>query len=306
MDIKVLVIINPASGKGNILEKTEEIKQNLIKQNMEPDIYFTKKEENAKKIIEEHKEDKDLILICGGDGTLNEAVEAIMEDEELQNISVSFIPLGTTNDFARSLNIPIKDISITSKLLETKAKRVDIGKFNESKSFCYVAAFGLITDVPYTTNIEKKHKYGKWAYYLEALKRLKKIPTYRIKLRYDGKHIEDDFIYGGITNSESIGGFKWFEKGEILLDDGEFEGIFIRKPKNIFGYIKILSSFLRKEYSENEYIFSTRAKEYEIQSEENLSWTIDGEFAGSFNNVIINNQKRAIEFAVYEEEENRK
>ena len=134
MDIKVLVIINPASGKGNILEKTEEIKQNLIKQNMEPDIYFTKKEENAKKIIEEHKEDKDLILICGGDGTLNEAVEAIMEDEELQNISVSFIPLGTTNDFARSLNIPIKDISITSKLLETSSLQKYIKELSERTS----------------------------------------------------------------------------------------------------------------------------------------------------------------------------
>ena len=302
MEIKVLVIINPASGKGDILEKTEEIKQNLIKQNMEPDIYFTKKEENAKKIIEEHKEDKDLILICGGDGTLNEAVDAIMSDGNLQNISVSFVPLGTTNDFARSLSIPIKDINVTSKLLETKAKRTDIGKFNENKFFCYVAAFGLITDVSYTTYIEKKHKYGRLAYYLEALKRLKKIPTYRIKLKYDEKHIEDEFIYGGITNSESIAGFKWFERGEILLDDGEFEGIFIRKPKNIFGYIKILSSFIRKEYSENEYILSTRAKKYEIQSEENIAWTIDGEFAGDFKDVTINNEKRAIEFAVYEEE----
>ena len=302
MEIKVLVIINPASGKGDILEKTEEIKQNLIKQNMEPDIYFTKKEENAKKIIEEHKEDKDLILICGGDGTLNEAVDAIMSDGNLQNISVSFVPLGTTNDFARSLSIPIKDINVTSKLLETKAKRTDIGKFNENKFFCYVAAFGLITDVSYTTDIEKKHKYGRLAYYLEALKRLKKIPTYRIKLKYDEKHIKDEFIYGGITNSESIAGFKWFERGEILLDDGEFEGIFIRKPKNIFGYIKILSSFIRKEYSENEYILSTRAKKYEIQSEENIAWTIDGEFAGDFKDMTINNEKRAIEFAVYEEE----
>ena len=295
MSIKVLTIINPSSGRGDILEKEEEIKKNMQELGLEVDVKHTTKEYNAKNIIEDYDKEKDLILICGGDGTLNEAVTAIMEKGE-QDISLTFVPLGTTNDYAKSLDIPAKNISITKNLLKTRARRVDIGSFNKDKYFCYVAAFGVITDVAYKTTPKAKNKYGRLAYYINAIKELRKIPTYKLKLRYDDKHIEDEFIYGGISNSESIAGFKWFEKGEIQLDDGKFEGIFIRKPKSI------LSSFFRKEYSENEYILFTEASHLEIISEKKMAWTIDGEFAGETNNVIIDNHKKVIEFAIYESE----
>lgn len=297
MNIKVLTIINPTSGKGNILEKVDEIKKNIEEQKMETDIRFTKKDYNAKKIIENYEYEKDLILVCGGDGTLNEAVTAIME-QKLDEVSLSFIPLGTTNDLARTLDIPIKDISITKKLLKSKAKRIDIGNFNNKRYFCYVAAFGVITDVSYITSQKSKHKYGRLAYYINAMKELVNIPAYKIKLKYDDKRIEDEFIYGGITNSESIAGFKWFEKGEIQLDDGNFEGIFIRKPKSILGYFKILNSFLKKDYTNNEYILFTQANRFEIEAEEDISWTIDGEFAGHLRKIKIQNYRKAIELAI--------
>ena len=121
MSIKVLTIINPTSGKGNIANYANEIKHNLEKQDMEVNMQLTKKGYNAKKIILDNIEGQDLILICGGDGTFNEAVSAIMETGV--QISIAYIPLGTTNDLARSLNMPIKDISITKKLLESKIGR---------------------------------------------------------------------------------------------------------------------------------------------------------------------------------------
>ena len=302
MDINVLTIINPTSGKGKIEQKIDEIKQNIEEQGMQNEIILTQKEKNAKNILDEHKENKDLILVCGGDGTLNETVTSMIENK-LENVTLSFIPLGTTNDLARTLDIPIKDISITKKLLQTTAKRIDIGKWNENRYFCYVAAFGLITDVSYITSQKAKHKYGRLAYYINAIKELVKIPTFKMKLRYDNKHIEDEFIYGGITNSESIAGFKWFAKGEIQLDDGLFEGIFIRKPRTIFGYFKILSSFFKKDYHKNEYILFTQAKNFEIEAEESIKWTIDGEFAGEEKNVKIENMQKKIEQAIYQKEE---
>ena len=302
MDINVLTIINPTSGKGKIEQKIDEIKQNIEEQGMQNEIILTQKEKNAKNILDENKENKDLILVCGGDGTLNETVTSMIENK-LENVTLSFIPLGTTNDLARTLDIPIKDISITKKLLQTTAKRIDIGKWNENRYFCYVAAFGLITDVSYITSQKAKHKYGRLAYYINAIKELVKIPTFKMKLRYDNKHIEDEFIYGGITNSESIAGFKWFAKGEIQLDDGLFEGIFIRKPRTIFGYFKILSSFFKKDYYKNEYILFTQAKNFEIEAEESIKWTIDGEFAGEEKNVKIENMQKKIELAIYQKEE---
>ena len=302
MSIKVLAIINPTSGKGKVEKHIEEIKENIEKENMEIEIKLTQKKHNAKNIIGEEIQDKDLVLVCGGDGTLNETITGMME-KEIKDISVAFVPMGTTNDLARTLNIPIKDISATKRLLESKARLVDIGILNESKYFCYVAAFGVITDVAYITSQKAKHKYGRLAYYINAIKELVKIPTYKMKLRYDNKHIDDEFIYGGITNSESIAGFKWFAKGEIQLDDGLFEGIFIRKPRTIFGYFKILSSFFKKDYHKNEYILFTQAKNFEIEAEESIKWTIDGEFAGEQKNVKIENMQKAIELAIYQKEE---
>lgn len=298
MSIKVLAIINPTSGKGNILDKINEIKQNLEEQDMQVDIQLTQKDNNAKKILETYKDEKDLVLICGGDGTLNEAVTSIMDNKE--QLSLSFIPLGTTNDLARTLNMPIKDISITKKLLQSKARLIDIGKFNNNKYFCYVAAFGVITDVAYITSQKAKNKYGRLAYYMNAIKELIHIPTYKMKIQCNNKKIEDEFIYGGISNSESIAGLKWFAKGEIQLDDGEFEAIFVRKPRHIFGYFKILGSFFRKDYTENKYIVFEQTNHLKIESDDKIKWTIDGEYAGETNLVEINNCHKAIELAITE------
>ena len=184
MSIKVLAIINPTSGKGKITEKIEKIKQNLEQNDMEVEIELTQKGYNAKDIVEEKLHDQDLVLVCGGDGTLNETITAFMENE-IKDISLTFIPFGTTNDLARTLHIPIKDISVTEKLLESKARLIDIGKFNENKYFCYVAAFGVITDVAYETSQKAKHRFGRLAYYAKAIKELIHIPTYHIHVEHE-------------------------------------------------------------------------------------------------------------------------
>ena len=303
MSIKVLTIINPTSGKGNIANYANEIKHNLEKQNMEVNMQLTKKGYNAKKIILDNIEGQDLILICGGDGTFNEAVSAIMETGV--QISIAYIPLGTTNDLARSLNMPIKDISITKKLLESKAKVLDIGKFNEDRYFTYIAAFGVMTDVSYKTSQKAKNKYGKIAYYLKAIKELIKIPTYKVKIKFDEEELEGEFIYGGISNSMSIAGFKWFNEEDVDLSDGKFEAIFIRKPKKLSGYFRLINDFRHKDYMVNRDFVYFKASNIQIQTDKNVAWTIDGEYAGDLNFVEIENINKAIELAICESVENK-
>ena len=298
MSIKVLTIINPTSGKGNIADYANEIKHNLEEQNMEVNIQLTKKGYNAKKIISDNIEGQDLVLICGGDGTFNEAISAIMESGI--QISIAYIPLGTTNDLARSLNMPIKDISITKKLLESKAKVLDIGKFNENRYFTYIAAFGIMTDVSYKTSQKAKNKFGKLAYYMKAIKELIKIPTYKVKIKFDEEELEGEFIYGGISNSMSIAGFRWFNEEDIDLSDGKFEAIFIRKPKKLSGYFRLLNDFRHKDYMVNRDFVYFKASNIQIQTDENVAWTIDGEYAGDLNFVDIKNCSKAIELAICE------
>ncbi len=299
MSIRVLTIINPTSGKGNITEHAKDIKKNLEKQNMQVNMQFTKKEYNARNIVIDNIEDTDLILICGGDGTFNEAVTAIME-LNVKDVSIAYIPMGTTNDLARSLDMPIKDISITKRLLKSKARILDIGKFNNNKYFCYVAAFGVITDVAYKTSPKAKNKYGRLAYYMKAIKELIKIPTYKVKIAFDEEELEGEFIYGGISNSESIAGFKWFNREDIDLADGKFEAIFIRKPKKLSGYFRLLSDFRHKDYMVNRDFVYFKANKIAITTEKNVDWTIDGEYAGNMNFVAIENCNKAIELAICE------
>ena len=298
MSIKVLTIINPTSGKGNIANYANEIKHNLEKQDMEVSMQLTKEGYNAKKIILDNIEGQDLILICGGDGTFNEAVSAIMESGV--QVSIAYIPLGTTNDLARSLNMPIKDISITRKLLESKAKVLDIGKFNENRYFTYIAAFGIMTDVSYKTSQKEKNKFGKLAYYMKAIKELIKIPTYKVKIKFDEEELEGEFIYGGISNSMSIAGFRWFNEEDIDLSDGKFEAIFIRKPKKLSGYFRLLNDFRHKDYMVNRDFVYFKASNIQIQTDKNVAWTIDGEYAGDMNFAEIKNINKAIELAICE------
>ena len=265
---------------------------------MEVNIQLTKKGYNDKKIISDNIEGQDLVLICGGDGTFNEAISAIMESGI--QISIAYIPLGTTKDLAKSLNMPIKDISITKKLLESKAKVLDIGKFNENRYFIYIAAFGIMTDVSYKTSQKAKNKFGKLAYYMKAIKELIKIPTYKVKIKFDEEELEGEFIYGGISNSMSIAGFRWFNKEDIDLSDGKFEAIFIRKPKKISGYFRLLNDFRHKDYMVNRDFVYFKASNIQIQTDENVAWTIDGEYAGDLNFVDIKNCNKAIELAICE------
>ncbi len=298
MSIKVLTIINPTSGKGNIANYANEIKHNLEEQDMEVNMQLTKKGYHAKKIILDNIEGQDLILICGGDGTFNEAVSAIMESGV--QVSIAYIPLGTTNDLARSLNMPIKDITITKKLLESKAKVLDIGKINEDRYFTYIAAFGIMTDVSYKTSQKAKNKYGKIAYYMKAIKELIKIPTYKVKIKFDEEELEGEFIYGGISNSMSIAGFRWFNEEDIDLSDGKFEAIFIRKPKKLSGYFRLLNDFRHKDYMVNRDFVYFKASNIQIQTDKNVAWTIDGEYAGDMNFAEIKNINKAIELAICE------
>lgn len=302
MNIRVLVIINPTSGKGNIKNYIREIKQNLEEQNMQVNIQLTKKDYNARNVVIDNIEETDLILVCGGDGTFNETISALME-LNAKEISIAYIPMGTTNDLAKSLDMPIKDISITKRLLQSKAKILDVGKFNNDKYFCYVAAFGVITDVSYKTSPKAKNKYGRLAYYMKAIKELIRIPTYKLKIAFDEEELEGEFIYGGISNSESIAGFKWFRREDIDLADGKFEAIFIRKPKKLSGYFRLLSDFRHKDYMINRDFVYFKANKITIITEKNVDWTIDGEYAGNMNFVEIENCNKAIELAVCEKEE---
>lgn len=291
---RLLFIFNPFSGKAQIKNKLLQIVNLMVKEGYEVTIYPTQAKNDALNMVKNQAEKYDLIVCSGGDGTLDEAVSGMMLSEK--KVPLGYIPAGSTNDFADSLRIP-KDMVKAAKIAVSGKKfACDVGQFNQS-SFIYVAAFGMFTAVSYKTSQEWKNILGHAAYILEGAKSLHEITSYYMRVEYEDVIIEDEFIYGMITNSISVGGFKNMTGKNVLLDDGKFEVTLIRKPKNIMELNEILAS-LTKLIDDTELIYSFKSDKIKFLSEEEVSWTLDGEYGGSVRDVTIHNLQQALEIMV--------
>ena len=209
MKNNILIIVNPNAGKGKVQKKIHKIASNFTKQDYLVDIMYTKIDYSASSIIRDYKGKLDLVICCGGDGTLNDLINAVMKLDHKPKIS--FIPLGTMNDFANTIGLFRYKFWLPNNMRNAEEIKVDIGKFNE-KFFNYVAAFGAFTMVPYVTRQSLKKVFGKFAYFIVGVKYAKKIKAYRLEAVVDGVVTKGNFIYGSISNSKSIGGFQWFRK----------------------------------------------------------------------------------------------
>ena len=254
--MKVLLVINPKAGRYSILKHVDKIEKNFRKN---PDvnvrIIYTKKEYNAEEIMKKYNLAKtDLVVFCGGDGTLNEGINGLIKSN--YDVPVSFIPRGTMNDFARTIKMPTNKMKLSKSvgnIDDLKIDALDVGKIND-RYFCYVSAFGNFTDVGYVTSQKLKNKIGRFAYYLTVLKELINIKPYKVTVKNNGVSFTDDILFGAISDSVYIAGLKWYKRKDIDLKDGTLDMVLIRKPKNIFGYFKIIKGFLKKEYTiENNY-----------------------------------------------------
>lgn len=235
-----------------------------------------------------------LLFVVVGDGTLNELINGIMKYDVKPKIS--FIPLGTVNDFARTIKMSTKRTFLSKNINESEIVESDIGSFNETY-FNYVAAFGAFTPVAYVTGQKLKKKFGKFAYFLVAFKYINKIKTYNLEVETDDDEFEGEFIYGSVSNSKSIGGFEWFKRKGVKIDDGKFEVLLIRKPKKIIDWINTAFLLLAKKHK-NKYFYYTQTKEIKFKSNQGLNWTLDGEYGGRNKEVKIKTNNKAINFVI--------
>ncbi len=288
---KMLFVFNPRSGKGQIGHHLLQITDIFTKAGYEVTVHPTQAQLDAYRYIMKREKDFDVIVCSGGDGTLNEAIRAFMELGCKKNLG--YIPAGTMNDFASTLGIPKDMPKAAQTIVESLPVAVDIGSFGD-EYFTYVAAFGVFTSVSYGTDQQLKNSFGVLAYVIGALKAQQEInQTYHLKVKYDDVVIEDDFIFGMIANSMSVGGIKGLAGTDVWLDDGIFEGLLIRRPKTFIELQQIINSLLRHDFS-SPYIYYFKSNHFEFESQEEVAWTIDGEFGGNHKNVTIDNRHCAV------------
>lgn len=291
---KMLFIYNPNSGMGLLKPELSDVLDIFVKGGYEVTVYPTQKYHDAVRKMGEYEEQYDLVACSGGDGTLDEVVTGMMKRED--KVPIGYIPAGTTNDFASSLHISKNMLEAADTVVNGVPFACDVGEFNEDY-FVYIAAFGLFTDVSYETKQSMKNVLGHLAYILEGTKRIFNIPSYRIKVTHDGETIEDEFIYGMVTNSRSVGGFKGITGKNVVFDDGKFEVTLFKTPRNPMELNEILGALaLRKINPKRMYSFKTN--EVHFETEEEIPWTLDGEFGGVHEEVVVKDCQKALEIMV--------
>lgn len=288
--MKLLFVFNPRSGKGLIREHLVDIVDVMVKAGYEVTIYTTQAQGDAIKKIKEEAKNYDRVVCSGGDGTLDEVVTGMQQSEV--NIPIGYIPAGSTNDFANSLGIPKDMVEAARVAVGDKPFPCDVGYFN-GDTFVYVAAFGIFTEVSYKTPQQLKNVLGHAAYILEGAKQLHDIPSFTMQVEHDGEVFQDKFIFGMVTNSISVGGFKGMTGDDVKLDDGVFEVTLIKSPRNPIELNRILAS-LTNLIDDTDLIYTFKTNNLHIISKDKVAWTLDGEFGGEHEDLVIKNLNKQI------------
>ena len=296
MKKRIFFVFNMHAGKARIKTKLSDILNTFTEKGYEVTAYPTRYAGEAVLRIEALEDGYELVVCSGGDGTLDEVVTGMMRRPEEKRIPIGYIPAGSTNDFAKSLGLPQKMEDAAARIMAGKRFPCDIGAFNQDY-FVYIAAFGIFTDVSYQTDQQMKNVLGHMAYILEGMKRLTNITSYKMKLRWEDREVEDDFLFGMVTNSRSVGGFKSIIGTEVVLDDGVFEVTFIKRPKNLLELNETLTALVLAEIDER-YMYSFRTSRLTVEAEAEVPWTLDGEYGGDHRAAVIENRKQALEFIV--------
>lgn len=291
---KMLFVYNPRSGKGLIRNQLSMIVEMFSAADYDITVYPTKKVMDGCMAVQNRAEEFDVIVCSGGDGTLDEVVTGLMNSGIRRPIG--YIPAGSTNDFAVSVGIP-KPMEMAARVVvDGTTFSCDLGKMNEDY-FVYVAAFGMFTDVSYQTPQDLKNMLGHAAYLLEGMKRVGTWKTWNLQITSEEYFGEGEFVFGMITNSSSVGGIKGITGRNVEMNDGLFEVMLVRSPKNIIHLQEIIAAVVSGKESDNSLVrFKTR--KLEIVSETPVAWTRDGENGGEHTRVVLENLHQAFEILV--------
>ena len=291
---KLLLIINPVAGRNQAQADLFKMVRVFAEHDCEVTVYPTRGPQDCTRKVLADAGRFDLVVCCGGDGTLNEMVSGMMQRED--PVPMGYIPLGSTNDFAASLHLPSQVEEAALRCVEGTAFHMDVGSLND-RYFNYIAAFGAFTEASYATPQQIKNALGHLAYILEGVKSLGRLQPIHVRITVDGETFEEDYLFGAVTNTVSLGGVLRLDPSRVLLDDGMYELLLVKNPQNPAEAQAMLSALMLQNY-DGPLVRMLRASDILFESNHEISWTIDGEFGGSFSTTHILNNKNAVTLMV--------
>ena len=291
---KMLLFVNPAVDGEEMQYQLMDVISRFTAAGYDVLCHPTQKPQDITEVIAQTGERYDMIVTCGGDGTLNETVTGLMSLEHRPLLG--YIPAGTVNDFATSLHIPKTIPEAVTNIIEGVPFSVDLGGFN-GKYFTYVAAFGAFTKVSYATPHASKQALGRAAYILEGIRSLTDIRPIHVTARAGDTVIEDDVILGMVTNATSVGGFKALDDSIVKMDDGLNELILVRAPKALADYNAIIGSVIARDFK-SDHFHILQSDAVTLDFVDPAPWTLDGEYGGDTNHAVVINIPKPIRIMV--------
>ena len=289
----LVIIANPCAGKGKARRIAPKVASVLAQANYCVTLKFTQAKGDAREFAK--SDDFDVVVVVGGDGTLNEVVSGLIEGGRV-DVSLGYIPMGRTNDFARSLKIPRKWKKSLKIILNRNEEYIDICKFNENY-FAYVAAYGIFAETSCSVNQKAKNLFGYLAYLIRGAREVFRKNNYHIKLEVDGRVIDDYYALLGFGNTRSLGGIVKFKDSVVEMGDGLFEILLVKNPKSIWQLSRMINRFARSDWQGDglEMIHANKAKVY-IENE--MLWSLDGEKHIITEDIEIKNLHNAVRLIV--------
>ena len=284
--------MNPCAGTKRANKYLTDILVLFGKYGYSTAVYLTEGSDDAKRYAKENAKDFDLIVAIGGDGTFNEVVAGVIKSGA--DVEVGYIPAGSTNDFANSLKLSKNILKAAEDIMKGTVVEIDMGSFN-GRIFSYVASFGVFAEASYKTPQNVKNTLGHFAYAFEGIKDIANLKSKHLRFLADGVEIEDDFIFGAICNSTSLGGVISLDPKLVDLSDGMFELLLVRLPKDLFELNEIVVALSSKKYN-TKMISFVSAKSITIETNEDINWTLDGEYAYGEEKIEVEKLNKAIKF----------
>ena len=287
---KLLMIVNPSAGRSKSRGPLFDAAAILSQAGYLISIHTTACAGDAAETAAREGEQYDVIVAVGGDGTLNEVVSGILQLEHPPMLG--YLAQGSTNDFASSLHISNKPAVAAAAIAQAAPRQLDIGRWND-RHFVYVASFGAFTRSSYAAPQAAKNALGHFAYILEGMKDLNTLRPYQVKLTADGEVLDGEYLFGAVCNSTSIGGLMKLDPERVVLDDGQFEMLLIPNPKTAQDLQNLVLALLDQHYDREGLVFR-HVSSIHLETEQDLPWSLDGEYAASTPVVDIENRQRSL------------
>ena len=293
MKKKLMLIINPAAGRGGFRLNLAEALNLLDNGGFRTTLFFTSGPQDATRFAQEHAGEYDLVACVGGDGTLSEVIAGLMKLEKPPVLG--YFPMGTSNDVATTLGLPKNDMLQGARsLLLGQPHPFDVGLFGEDRTFAYIAAFGAFTQVSYATPQSQKKALGHLAYVLQGAAQLPKLESYWTRVEYDGGVLEADLVYGSMSNSTSVAGIVHLPETLVSLGDGMSELVLVKNPGSLEALGELAASMLTQRY-DSDCLVILHTQHARFLFDRPVAWTTDGEAGGEHQDIVLSNSRAPIE-----------